>query len=150
MTLVLTANRFAVWQSDLPLEAPLNNRNLTREDHHPVIVSSALRTYAVSYSLSELSLDVEPPKHGDNHEVTVAVDERLLVHVRITGVDVNGDALTEHRAAVTQHRLDTIDEVDLLVGGRLMRTPRELCRGYGLLRIEQIKLRDKLRGRGSS
>lgn len=71
-------------------------------------------------SLSKFSLDIKPTGYWNNHEVTVTVDERFLVHVCVASIYVDRNALAEHRTAIAHHRLETIDEGDLFVGGRFV------------------------------
>ena len=109
----------------LPLEPALDDCNLAREDHHPAKLGSALlpTVYRVRINaLAELGLDVEPTVHGHDEEIAVRVDERLLGHVGVARVEVDGEPLARHRPTVAQHRPEAVNECDLLIcGGRMWR-----------------------------
>lgn len=94
--------------------------------------------------LAHLRLNLQLPVHGDDEEIAVTVDECLLVHVGVAGVDVDGETFALHRATVAHHRPQTVNEVDLLVCLRLMRTPGMLSGGDVLLGIAEREICNKL------
>ena len=86
----------------------------------------------------------------DNHEVSVAVAERLVAHRLVCRVDVHRHALAQRRVAVSSERLQPIDEVDLLVAGRdVERVPSELGRTELDLRVQRQEASLKLVDCGS-
>lgn len=65
--------------------------------------------------LAKLGLDVEASLLGENQEIAVVVAEGTFSHGPVGAVDGDGHALVGGRISGADHRLQALDEVDVLL-----------------------------------
>lgn len=76
---------------------------------------------------SKLGLDVQRPLLGHDKEVTVRVDEGILVHALVAQEDMGGDTLAQRRVSRACDGLQPVNKVHVFTARNVEWLPGQLC-----------------------